>query len=178
MTAMQSVDLDAILNATGDFSKLTPSGAGQYIQPGDYLFEISSIEIKNGYKGTSFIGNNTIKLIVQTDEEGLTPGATRNIVENLTGPNKGIALANMKAYLLAGCESLFQRKIPNEGVNPKFVARLLSADQPLKGVFVWCNAFTKPKQNGKGNVTVKNWKMATNEELAAHGLAQPANRAT
>lgn len=167
------IDIDALLG--GDqFTNMAPTGSGQYIEPGDYLFKVVTCEIKNGHKGTTFIGTNEVVSVMRTNETGLTPGAQRNIVEVLTGKNGKIMQGNMKAYLLAACESLYQRKIPVTGVNPGFVARVLQPDQPLKGVYVLCQAFHKAKANGTaGVVTIKNWKMITNEELAPLGLSQP-----
>ncbi len=170
---VQGIDLDEVLGGE-EFTKMTPSGGGQYIQPGDYLFKIVTCEIKKGFKGVTFIGNCEIVQIAKTSEEGLTPGDKRNVVENLTGKNAKIMQANMKGFLLAACESLYQKKIDHKNVNPGFVARVLAADQPLANVYLRCEAFSKPKTTSPGVVTVKQWTMVLNSTLAALGLAQPA----
>lgn len=171
---VQGIDLDELLGGE-EFTKMTPSGGGQYVQPGEYVFKIVQCTLKKGFKGTTFIGENEISQILKTEEQGLSPGDKRNLVEVLTGKNAKICQANMKGYLLAACESLYQTKIDHKNVNPAFVARVLAADQPLAGVYVKCSAFAKPKaNNAPGLVTIKNWSMVTNAELAALGVQQPA----
>ncbi len=165
--AVQGIDLSDVLDG---FDKVAPSGAGEYFEPGKYIVEIQSCEFKKGHKGVSFIGVCKIVHIFHTEAEGLTVGHSRNIVENLTGQNAAICKGNMKAFLLAGCESLYRQKLDHRAVKAEFAAACGSAAQPLKGVFVICEAVSKEKQAKKGEfITVKNWKMISEAELASFG---------
>ncbi len=168
---VSGIDLDALLGGD-DFTKMDASGAGQYIEPGTYLFKILSCELKQGFKGTTFIGTNEVVQVTQSNEQGIVPGSQRNLVEVLTGKNGKMAQANMKGFLLAACESLYQVALDKTKINPAFVARVLQPDQPLKGVYVTCHALHKPTQAGK-LYTAKNWKMITNAELSSLGVQQP-----
>lgn len=164
---VQGIDLSDVLEG---FDKVPPSGAGEYFDPGKYLIRIAKCEFKKGHKGVSFIGECEIVHIFNTEAEGLQPGMTRNIVENLTGTNAAICKANMKAFLLAGCESLYRQKLDHRAVKPEFAAACGAPSQPLKGVFVICEAVTKEKQKKPGEfITVKNWKMISEAELAQIG---------
>lgn len=181
---INGVDLGEVLDG---FEKVNPSGSGQWIKPGRYLMQISQIELKKGYKGASIIGTNKVVHIWNTEDADLKIGEERNFVENLTGKNPGVAQANLKAYLLAGCESLYQTKIDPRKVSPGFVAPLLGPVQPLRGVYIVCEAFMKPKKDAQNKppeqltqadmITVKNWSMARADMLAEFGLSQPPPRA-
>lgn len=159
------------------FDESVPFGAGEYIEPGEYIFEIVSCEIKKGHKGITFIGTNKLIHIMRTDEQGLVPGVQRNLVCSLTGNAEKLQTsnANIKGYLLAACEGLYQRKLDPKAVKKEFIGACCGVAQPLAGVLVKCEAFKKEKAKAKGEFyTAKNWKMLSNAELAAFGRAQPA----
>lgn len=168
------VDIGDVLEG---FGAVQAFGAGRYIEPGKYLFKISSLEFKKGFKGVTAIGTNEVVHIEHTEDGDLAVGGERNLVEPMSGANAAIGKSNLKGYLLAACESLYQQKIDPKGVNEAFVVPLAGPSQPLKGVYVWCEAFKKEKQKKPGEfITVKNWRMATNAELAGLGFVQPAPR--
>lgn len=165
MLQVQGIDLSDVLDG---FDKVAPSGAGEYFEPGKYLVEIQSCEFKKGHRGISFIGTNKVVHIYKTEDLGLKVGDTRNVVENLSSTNKAIAAANMKGYLLAACESLYRRKLDHRTVKAEFAAACGGPAQPVKGVLLICDAIRKEKANTPGEfITVKNWKMITEAELAA-----------
>lgn len=182
---ISGVDLSQVLDG---FEKVNPSGSGQWILPGKYLMQVQQVELKKGYKGASIIGTNKVVHIFHTEDADLKVGEDRNFVENLTGANPGVAAANLKAYLLAGCESLYRTKIDPRKVSPAFVAPILGATQPLAGVFIICEAFTKPKAAAKNKaphellptdmITVKNWHSVNQATLdgvfGVNAVQQPA----
>lgn len=171
-------DLSDVLD---DFDKVQVFGSGQYIEPGKMLMRIASVEIKKGHKGISAIGTNEVAHIWSSEDAQLKLGDNRNLVEPMIGPNASIGKSNLKAYLLAACEGLFQQKIDVKRVSKDFVIPLLQPNQLLAGVFVVCEAFKKPKvKNPLEMITVKNWRSIMNAELAAINPAfvQPPYRGT
>lgn len=174
--AVNGIDLT---DALDDFGKVQASGAGRYVEPGRYIFKISTVEIKKGHKGLTAIGTNEVAHIYQSEDTELKIGDERNLVEPLSGTNATVGKSNLKGYLLAACESLFQQKIDQKKVDANFVIPLIGPTQPLKGVYVICEAFKKEKKNKPGEyITAKNWRMVTNEELAGYGLRQPPRPGT
>jgi hypothetical protein len=170
MTGLQVADID-LSDALDGFENASPSGGGNYIRPGSYLVMCKQCEVKKGYRGISFIGSNTVVKVIRDDGESNPEGAEANVVENLT-KNKSVAQANMKAYLLALCEGKYQKKINHKTIKPEFIPKCCAPEQPLRGVYAFVEAVQK-KREGKSDVTIKNWRMATNEELAEFGLKQP-----
>lgn len=169
MSGME-LNLDDILE---DLDKVAPSGGGNYHVPGEFIIEIGDVQIKKGHKGITFVGEGRIAHIFKCSVDGIEVGEMRNCVENLSaiGDKKNIGQANMKAYLLAGCESLYQQKIQHKNVNGAFVAKVIR-DQTLKGVLVRLDAFQKDKSKSAGTFTMKNWSMVTVAEAERLGLTQ------
>lgn len=166
-----NIDLGELLDGMG---KVDPSGSGKFIAPGKYLLQVESFEFKKGYKGTSAIGSNKIVKIFSSDDADAAIDDPANLVENITGKNPAIAKANLKAYLLAVCGGLYQQVINPRQVDERFVFAVAQPTQPLKGVFVICEAFKKAKvSKPEESITVKNWRPIFDAELAQYGLAQP-----
>jgi len=158
-------------DALDGFDSQAPSGGGAFIQPGAYLVMCEQIEFKKGYKGISFIGTNKVIKVLREEDGSNAEDGQANVVENMT-KRKSVAQANMKAYLLALCESRYQKRVDYKQVKSDFAVVCAGPAQPLKGIYAFVDAIHKPRE-GKTAVTVKNWRMATNEELAPFGLAQP-----
>ncbi len=177
---MSGVDLSEVLDG---FEKTSPSGGGKYVMPGEYIVEVKSCQFKKGHKGISFIGENRVlkvlKRVMETDDTGVERCVSNevddeaNLVENLT-KNKDAGLPNLKAYLLAACDSRYQKKHEAKFVNPKFAEVCAGPAQPLSGILIRVSAFQKANKTNTGFYTVKNWSMMSHEECALHGLEQPA----
>lgn len=173
MTGLVLGNID-LSRALANFGAVQASGGGKFVPPGKFLMQVESFDFRDGYKGITAIGTNKIVKIFQCDDPDTHEGDSGNLVENLTGANPGIAKANLKGYLLAACGGLYQRRFNERDVNEGFTIACAQPTQPLKGVYVMCEALKKPKaKNPAEFITVKNWHPIFDAELAGYGLKQP-----
>lgn len=179
-----------------------PTGSGNWIIPGDYLFEVKRlINREGGYKGDSFIAELQVIESQQTAENPpLRPGATCSwITTSAAGDtNRNIKLGNVKTFFLtltqAAERELTEQKVKDLCNDPsQAFARdpagnimrdgtgrempgpydVTKKTQPCAGLRIRAAAFVKPTKAGKP-FTFMNWMPVP---AAEQPLLQPATKA-
>ncbi len=130
-------DADDVLE---DFDKATPSSGRSYVKPGGYLMLSKSLELKKGDQGVTFIGTNEVVKVLRDSGDSNSEGEEANVVENFTKHPK-TAPGNTKGYVLGLAEGKYQQKIPNpKTIKKEFLKTACGPDQPLRSIYVFCDA--------------------------------------
>jgi hypothetical protein len=151
---------------------VSPTAGGNYVQPGDYVFQIQRVLVKKSEdpakKGAEMY---IVELLTieskQTDEERKpnAVGSRPSWIVKLTGTYEDLAMGNVKNFLLAAFGSLAEAggedHPDDEDVDEEMSDYSVSEENPLAGVFVVAHAFNKPTR-AKTDFTRVNWDVPDN----------------
>jgi hypothetical protein len=140
---------------------------GQYFTPGGYECVLTKMQVKDGYKGITFIAEHKIlkSWVTEKDDKGadIQPspaGSERSLVVSLSNPKtRDVAEGNVKAYILALLGFNADQVTPADFA--KVFAELCGkegfAAQPMRGKLVNTTAYTHQTKAGD-DIVVNRWK--------------------
>ena len=144
--------------ATGLASAKKPTGKGEYIVPGNFIFQVDYLkENVGGYKGDSFVA--AFKTI-DSDTPEQKIGGCPAWVSVKRPDNAAMAQGEVKEFL-----SILMN-LEYDDIDEEVFENLVGTDQPAAGHYIRCYAWEKPTKNG-GMWTAMKWEYI-GEELGDH----------
>ena len=139
------------LDIFADVEKATAYGSSQYIEPGDFVFEVERLILKPSDRDSRVFFIAELKT-VESSREDTPVGSTRSEIIDLSRKETGPS--NVKAFALALGPDLSE-----DDINKEDLAALVSDDQPAAGVKVKCEAWMITTRKGNP-FTKKRWAYA------------------
>lgn len=139
-----------------------PTGKGEYIKPGNHVFQVDYLKENNGFKGESFVA--AFKTIESDSADQPVGGAPAYVVLKKSN-NAEQAIGEVREFLsiLTGCEF--------DEVDQDMYNELVGTSQPTAGHFIGCYAWEKETKNG-GVWTAYKW-THIGESYSPSGEAPP-----
>lgn len=111
-------------------------GKGNPFTEGNYLLEVASVRTKKGWEGGSFL---IVSFKVIQADNGVQPGAPRDVVFMLDGKNARMSMGDIKSMVYAMFNLDKSNKAEEVRVN-ELCARAGTASNPFMGVLVAAEA--------------------------------------
>jgi hypothetical protein len=133
------------MDVFGEVEKASASSGAQYVQPGQHVFEIDKLLLKESDRDNRVFFIAEMK-VVESSREDTEEGATRSWIVDMTRKETGPS--NVKAFAMSLAADLEEEDITKEDLT-----RLVGNSQPAQGVRINCEAWhTETK---KGNLFTK-----------------------
>jgi hypothetical protein len=142
------------------------TGGGNYLRPGKYVLRLKRADLKQGFKGESFVTEWLVKsaeaLANENDESPNTVGSTVSMVSNF---KNRMAVGNVKAMILGMLGEKESQTKPEDVAQT--AQQMVSAQQPLRGMDVRVETYQKRAKESNKLLTLPNWYYIDEQDLKA-----------